>query len=141
MSEIASANICVSRTLHVLRIHGHVTDQLGRDIPGAKITLKKAEKTVLEFFADDSGSFRFKTPSGNYDLIVQFPGFERGWTELNVGFGPKTWFRPNTLYIALAVGSLYCPPKITTSYREYKKQIRAYEAELEEHKQEHATQK
>ena len=140
-SPIASANVCVSQTLHIFRIHGHVTDQFGENIPGARISLKRAGIAVLESPADDTGDFRLKVKPGKYDLYVQAPGFEHGWAPLKVGFGPKSWFRANTLYVALAVGSLNCPPNVTTSYREFKRQIRASKVEFEEHKQKNATQR
>ena len=138
---IASANVCVSQGLYVSQVHGQVTDQLGEIISRARITLRQDEKTVLESTADDGGDFRLAVPPGNYDLLVQAPGFTRAWTELVVVFGPKTWFRSNTLYVALAVGSLDCPPDVTKNRREVERQISAHKVELERQKQEHGRQK
>jgi hypothetical protein len=131
----------VSQTIHVTQVHGHVSDQRGENIPGARITLKRAGNTALETTADNKGDFRLNAPPGTYDLDVQAPGFEIGWAPLKVGLGPKSWFRSNTLYVALAVGSFDCPPNVTTSYKEFKKQIRAFEAGFGEQKQDNATQR
>ena len=133
-STYAHANVCVSKTFNVARVLGHVCDQNGEKIPNVEIALEKAGKIVLEGTTDDAGDFHLHASPGKYDLDVRAKGFESGWAPLVVGRGPKSWFRSNTLYVTLAVGSLICPPNVTTSYKEFKKQIRALEPGFGEQK-------
>ena len=133
-SANAHADVCVSQTFHVARVHGHVSDQNGEKIPNVEIALKKAGKIVLEGTTDDAGDFHLKASPGKYDLEVRARGFEPGWAPLMVGPGPKTWFRSNTLYVTLEVGSFKCLPNVTTSYKEFKNQIRVPEPGFGEQK-------
>ena len=137
----ANANVCVSQTFSVSAIHGFVTDQNGEIIPKVRIMLQRSGNTVLESTTDDKGDFQLKASPGRYDLRVDAPGFMPSWAPLKVGFGPKSWFRSKTLYVALAVGLMGCAPDFTTSYKEYKRTLRVFEAGGGDHTKDKATQK
>jgi hypothetical protein len=131
----------VSQTFHVYRVHGHVTDQYGETLPTVRITLKRSGNVVLESTTDDKGDFHLKVSPGEYELLFKAPGFALSSAPLQVGFGLGSIFRSNTLHLALAVSSEGCAPNLTTSYKEYKRQIRAFEPRVGEDAKDHATQK
>jgi hypothetical protein len=137
----ANANVCVSETFHVSRVQGHVTDQYGEVLPTVRITLKKSGIVVLESTTDDKGDFHLKVSPGEYELLFEARGFALSGAPLKVGFGLRSIFRSNRLYLALAVSSEGCAPNLTTSYKEYKRQIRAFEPRFGEDTKDYATQK
>jgi Carboxypeptidase regulatory-like domain len=104
LGRCACANVCVYKTLHVMRVRGHVTDYLGDKIPGAKLTFKKDGKTSLESAADEQGAFNLKVPRGKYWLSVEAPGFAPGRAYLQVGFGFKSLFHSSSLHMILSPG-------------------------------------
>jgi len=104
--EFANANVCVYKTLHILHVRGHVTDYLGENIPGAKLTFKKDGKTVLESVANQQGIFNLKVPRGKYDLRVDAPGFAPSFAYLQTGFGTRSIFHLKAVVIRLHPGAI-----------------------------------
>jgi hypothetical protein len=137
----ARANVCVSPTLHVRSVHGIVTDPLGRSIADATISLRSGKDTKAETKTDGAGNFRLSVPSGHYELFVHAPAFVDGWTPLHVGLSLRSLVHSNTLYVVLDVGSLDCPPNLTTSKGEFTRQIQNFKAQFGAKKQDNATQK
>jgi hypothetical protein len=104
--DFAYANVCVYKTLHILRVRGHVTDDLGENIPGAKLTVKNDGKTVLESAANQQGIFSLKVPRGMYELRVDAPGFAPGFAYFQTGFGMRSVFNSKTIVMKLHVGAI-----------------------------------
>jgi len=104
LGQSARANVCVYKTLHMLRVRGNVTDYLGEKIPGAKLVFKNDGKTSLESTADQQGSFNLKVPPGKYWLTIEAPGFAPGRAYLQVGFGFKSLFHSNSIHMILSPG-------------------------------------
>ena len=134
LSRPALANVNVSKTLYVQSVHGQVTDDSGRPIEGAKISLKSGEKSVADTISDSVGIFRMKVPGGSYWLSVNARGFVTGGGELRAGPGFRSFFHSDMLYVVLTVGAPDCPPVATTSRREFKHQVHVYENLLGERK-------
>jgi hypothetical protein len=141
LNSYARANVCVSSTLHVRSVHGIVTDQLGRPIADATVSLKSGKDAKAETKTDGAGNFRLNVPSGYYELFVHAPAFVDGWTPLYVGLSLRSLVHSNSLYVILAVSWLDCPSNLTTSKGEFTRQIQNFKAKLGAKKQENATQK
>jgi len=142
VSVHASANVCVHRTLHLSRVQGVVTDEIGVPIPGATVSLSRQGSAAIEITTDANGRFLFKGISGNYDFRVRARGFADVWFPVDVGFNVRNVFHSNLLYVisSVASDSDYCPQPIT-SERKYQKTISDYTKHLKEVEQTNATQK
>ena len=68
-------------------VTGIVVDPHRAGVFGAKITLKRADGTeVQSTTADSNGEFRFGgLPPGNYDVLVEQPGFKPAVSRVRVG--------------------------------------------------------
>lgn len=139
LNSPARANVCVSSTLRVRSVQGIVADPFGQPIAGATVSLQSGKDTKAETKSDGTGSFRLHVPSGHYELFVHAPAFVDAWTPLYVGLSLRSLVHSNTLYVILDVGSLHCPPNLTTSKGEFTRQIQNFKAQPGAKKQEHAT--
>lgn len=101
------ANVCVYRPPNLRQVHGKVLDTTDQAIPSAVVMIKHGKKTVESATTDQNGSFRIDSlQDGEYELIVDAVGFQRGAYLVKLSHQTKHWTR--ALQIKLAVGSYQC---------------------------------
>ena len=68
-------------------VSGIVVDQTGAVLPNARVEVKNASgATVQALTADQVGAFQLAPlPSGRYDLVATFEGFEPTTVRLTIG--------------------------------------------------------
>jgi hypothetical protein len=101
--KCASANECTYKPVYIRHLEGHVSYATGGDAHGARITVRSSAKTVLQSTADQMGNFQITVPRGQYDLVVESPGFLPSVTHVHVGFGVKSLFRRSFISLRLDV--------------------------------------
>lgn len=76
-------------------IAGNVTDNAGRLIPGATITLTESGTEVASASSGQNGSFRISSiPTGDYVLTVSKSGYTQNSTNLHITAGHTTYIDP-----------------------------------------------
>lgn len=120
LSASASATSCTHGKISVTHVRGHVGNQLLENLPGAKITMKKSGQTVAETVADQNGDFRLKVPRGEYDMIIEAPGWHPSSTHLTVGFGFRSLFHDRPIRVFLTVSALCASESLETQRTSYR---------------------
>jgi hypothetical protein len=104
---VAASNMAATDGLQPARpdtvVTGVVMDATGAVLPNAHLELRDAAgATVQSTATDGAGRFRIeRVPSGRYDLLVTFEGFQPTTTRLTVGARP-----PAPLRIVLAIAGV-----------------------------------
>src|SRR5205823_5141941 len=68
-------------------VTGTVADQTGAVLPNAQVELRSGSGVVLQSAtATETGDFQFSSvPSGRYDIVAVFPGFQSTTARVTVG--------------------------------------------------------
>jgi Carboxypeptidase regulatory-like domain/TonB dependent receptor-like, beta-barrel len=77
LASVLGANAQTEKQSTTGILHGHVTDQTGALIPGARVTVTPAHgQAVAHVTADAQGAFEVRSlPAGDYIVDVEFQGF------------------------------------------------------------------
>jgi hypothetical protein len=117
---------CVFKTLHLSRLQGIVTDQIGEVIPGATVMLKQGDGIIAEVHTDETGQFAIKGVSGHYDPAIKAREFAEAWSPVKIGPNFQSLFYSNVLRVMLLVGAGEECEVLTTSKHEFEKAVRAH---------------
>jgi len=129
------------KTLYVVDVHGKVFDSSGVPISNAVVSLLRDGKLLGETQTDEQGKFRIRRVTGWYTIYVKSPDFQDASVEIHSGPDVRANFNSGEIKVILGVGSFHPCPSATTSSREVKKIIRAFNEKLKGNEQTDATQK
>ena len=129
------------KTVYVVDVHGKVFDPSGVPISRAIVSLLRDGKLLQETQTDDRGKFRIRRVTGWYTIQVTSSGFQDASVEIHAGPDVRANFNSGNIKVILGVGSFQPCPSATTSNRDVKKIIRAYNEKLKGNAEKNATQK
>ena len=108
-------------TLHISRVHGQVTDKVGRPVASAGVSLVSVTdgEIVRKIETDRSGAFEIRCEHGNYWLRVEASGFSMAAQHVIVASSLRTALGPHRLYIMLGPKACEdaCSPVYTSRKR------------------------
>lgn len=119
ISAAASAQIAISKPLHIRHVQGYITDEKCNAVKGAEVELLRDGNAVLKTRADQVGWFQFDRANGKYILRASVGAPEAG-REVVVGTTPLTLFSHKTLYVMIRTVSSCddCSIRVFTSKRQ-----------------------
>jgi hypothetical protein len=139
---VANAQVdCFYRTLHIGRLHGIVTDQLGDPVSDAIVRLKRDGNSVAEARTDGTGQFAIKKVTGHFDLTIEATGFSKAWSPLEIGRDVQSLFQKSMLRVMLLVGGGEDCEVVTTNKKEFEKAVRTNRQRFKGIEEKNATQK
>lgn len=116
----AQAQIQVDKPLHIQRVQGYVTDQMGKAAPHAAVKLIRDGKAVLSTTADEMGWFRIDKAAGPYVLSASVGVSEVG-RQIIVGTTPRALLAHKTLYVMIRTSGACsdCSIQVYTSKKRF----------------------
>ncbi len=140
ISTMAQVDCVLPRQINVSRIQGHVYDPWGRAIPGAEVSLSDAGKVIQQQSTDEEGSFSFPQHSGRFEFAATVKFMQPSRVVLQVGNDLVHFIHHDDLFVLIGLPGSYCS-WITTSHREFAREIANNKIRMKEFKEKNATQK